>query len=94
MEIYNWIKKDLDNLIDNFRADMNLIASKKRDDEWKRDHYRYTFTIFAQRIYNLLNTSITANPPAAIQPSTRKELEVLKKVIEDMIDAEQKKSDE
>ncbi len=91
MEIFNRLKKDIDNLIDNFRADMNLIASKKRDDEWKRDHYRYTFTIFAQRIYNLLNTSITADPPAGIQSSTKNELEVLKRIVEDMINQEVKK---
>jgi hypothetical protein len=84
MEIHNWLKKDLDNMIDNFRADLNLIASKKKDDEWKRDHYRYTFTIFAQRIYNLLNTSITEKPPAEVQPSTIEELKVLKGIIEEM----------
>ena len=59
MEVYNWIKKDLDSMIENLKADLNLIASKKRDDVWKRDHYRYTFTITSQRIYKLLNTSIT-----------------------------------
>lgn len=90
MEIFNLLKKDIDNMIDNFRADMNLIASKKRDDEWKRDHYRYTFTIFVQRFFNLLNTSVTANPPAGIQPSTRSELEVLKRIVEDMIHQEVK----
>jgi hypothetical protein len=85
MEPYNYLKKDLDNLLDNLRADLNLIASKKRDDEWKRDHYRYTFTIFVQRAYNILNTSITENPPAKVQQSTRKELEFLKGIIEEMI---------
>lgn len=88
MEIYNYLKKDLDNLIDNLRADLNLIASKKRDDEWKRDHYRYTFTIFVQRAYNILNTSITKNPPAEIQPSTRQEMQVLIRIMEGMISNE------
>lgn len=85
MTIYNWLKEDLDTMIGSLQKDLNLIATKKKDDEWKRDHYRYTFTIFAQRIYKLLNTSITENPPATVQPSTKKELEVLKSVIEEML---------
>jgi hypothetical protein len=82
MVIYNWLKEDLDTMIGVLQKDLDLIAAKKKDDEWKRDHYRYTFTVFAQRIYKLLNTSITENPPAPIQPSTKKELEVLKEILE------------
>ena len=82
MVIYNWLKEDLDTKIGVLQKDLDLIAAKKKDDEWKRDHYRYTFTVFAQRIYKLLNTSITENPPAPIQPSTKKELEVLKEILE------------
>lgn len=85
MVIYNWLKEDLDTMVGGFQKDLNLIAKKKKDEEWKRDHYRYTFTVFAQRIYKLLNTSITEDPPAAVQPSTKKELEVLKSIIEEMI---------
>ncbi len=85
MEINNWLKEDIDGMIENLKKDLNLIAKKKRDDEWKRDHYRYTFTIAAQRIYKLLNTSITENPPAPVQTSTKKELKVLKDVIEGML---------
>ena len=79
------MKEDIDGMIENLKKDLNLIAKKKRDDEWKRDHYRYTFTIAAQRIYKLLNTSITENPPAPVQPSTKKELKVLKDIIEGML---------
>ncbi len=85
MVTYNWLKEDLDGMIESLRKDLNLIAKKKKDDEWKRDHYRYTFTIAAQRIYKLLNTSITGDPPAAVQPSTQKELIVLRDIIEGML---------
>lgn len=85
MVVYNWLKEDLSTMIGGLQKDLDLIAVKKKDDEWKRDHYRYIFTVFAQRIYKLLNTSITEDPPAAVQPSTKKELEVLKSVIEEMI---------
>ena len=85
MEIYNWLKEDLDSMIESLKKDLTLIANKKKDDEWKRDHYRYTFTIAAQRIYKLLNTTITENPPAVVQPSTKKELEVLKEIVEQML---------
>lgn len=85
MTIHNWLKEDLDTMIGSFQKDLSLIAEKKKDDEWKRDHYRYAFTVFAQRVYKLLNTSITEDPPAAVQPSTKKELEVLKSIIGEMI---------
>ena len=85
MVIYNWLKEDLDGMIENLRRDLNLIAKKKKDDEWKRDHYRYSFAISAQRILKLLSTSITENPPAEVQASTKKELIVLKEIIEEMI---------
>jgi hypothetical protein len=85
MVIYNWLKEDLDSMIESLKKDLDLIAKKKKDDEWKRDHYRYTFTVTAQRIYKLLNTSITENPPASVQPPTKKELEVLKEIIEGML---------
>ncbi len=85
MAVYNWLKEDLDGMIESLRKDLNLIAKKKKDDEWKRDHYRYTFTVASQRIYKLLNTSITGDPPAEVQSSTQKELKVLRDIIEDML---------
>ena len=85
MVIHNWLKEDLYRMIDNLKRDLDIIAKKKKDDEWKRDHYRYSFTLAAQRIYKLLNTSITENPPAPVQESTRQELKVLKEILEEML---------
>ncbi|HKB84794.1 MAG TPA: hypothetical protein VKD08_01400 [Ignavibacteriaceae bacterium] len=85
MVIHNWLKEDLYGMIDNLKRDLDIIAKKKKDDEWKRDHYRYSFTLAAQRIYKLLNTSITENPPAPVQESTRQELKVLKEILEEML---------
>jgi len=82
----NQLKPRLDILIHELKNDFTLIAKKEKDDEWKRDHFRYTFTVHAQRIYDLLNTSITENPPADIKLSTKKELESLKNCLSKMID--------
>lgn len=81
----NQIKPRLDLLISDLNRDLALISRKKKDDEWKRDHYRYTFTIHVQRIYEMLNTSITKTPPAIIQPSTKKEMIFLRDYLNSII---------
>ncbi|HRP92032.1 MAG TPA: hypothetical protein PLH53_04000 [Ignavibacteriaceae bacterium] len=83
----NHLKPRLDLLIEDLKNDFALIAKKKKDDEWKRDHFRYTFTVHVQRIYEMLNTSITDNPPAEIKLSTKKELKLLIDEINKMIES-------
>lgn len=83
----NQLKPRLDLLLEDLKNDFSLIAKKKKDDEWKRDHYRYTFTVHVQRIYEMLNTSITENPPAEIKLSTKKELKLLRDEINNMIES-------
>lgn len=83
----NQLKPRLDLLIEKLNNDFELISKKKKDDEWKRDHYRYTFTVHVQRIYEMLNTSITENPPAEIKLSTKKELKLLRDEINNMIES-------
>ncbi len=73
-------------MINKLQDDLNLIAKKNKDDEWKRDHYRYTYTVWSQRIYNLLNTSITEILPAGVKESTKKEMKVLRDILEEMIE--------
>ena len=82
----NQLKPRLDILIHELKNDFALIAKKQKDDEWKRDHFRYTFTVHAHRIYEMLNTSITESSPAEIKPSTKKELESLINYLSKMID--------
>jgi hypothetical protein len=81
----NWLKQDLDLLIKKYKDDLDMIAKKNKDDEWKRDHFRYASALAFQRILNLLNTSITGTPPAPVNESTKTELLVLKKIIDNMI---------
>lgn len=81
------IKPRLDFFIEQLQKDFDLIAEKKKDDEWKRDHYRYTFTVHVQRIYEMLNTSITENSPAEIKASTKKEIVHLRDYLNTMIDS-------
>jgi len=81
----NQLKPRLDLLIADLSRDLSLIAKKKKDDEWKRDHYRYTFTVHVHRIYEMLNTSITKTPPATINPSTKKELILLRDYLNTII---------
>jgi hypothetical protein len=83
----NQLKPRLDLLIEDLKNDFTFIAKKKRDDEWKRDHFRYTFTIHTQRIYEMLNTSITENLPAEIKISTKKEMVLLRDYLNKMIDS-------
>ena len=81
----NYLIPRLENLIDALKRDFRLIANKKKDDEWKRDHYRYIFTVHTQRIFSVLNTSLTTIPAAKVQNSTKEELIVLRKMIDKMI---------
>ncbi len=82
----NYLIPRLENLILILSSDLRLIAKKKKDDEWKRDHYRYIFTVHAQRIYNLLNTSLTEKSPAKVQKITKDELIVLRDILNNMIE--------
>jgi hypothetical protein len=81
----NYLKPRLDFLLEQLKKDFDLIAKKKKDDEWKRDHYRYAFTVHVQRIYEMLNTSITENEPADIKESTKKEMTLLRNYLESMV---------
>ena len=82
----NYLIPRLEILIDTLKSDLKLIARKQRDDEWKRDHYRYIFTVHAQRIYKLLNTSLTEIPAAKIQKSTKEEIIILRDILNRMIE--------
>ncbi|MEO8233691.1 MAG: hypothetical protein ABI638_15535 [Ignavibacteriota bacterium] len=82
----NQIKPRLDLLIEKLNNDFELISKKKKDDEWKRDHYRYSFTVHVQRIYEMLNTSITNILPAEIKESTKKEIILLRDYLSEMIE--------
>ena len=82
----NQLKPRLDFLIELLKKDLDLIYKKKNDDEWKRDHFRYTFTIHVHRIYELLNTSVTKDLPAEIKSSTKKEMVLLRDYLNKMID--------
>lgn len=82
----NYLKPRLDFLLEQLKKDFDLIAKKKKDDEWKRDHYRYTFTVHVQRIYEMLNTSITENEPADIKESTKREIISLRNYLQSMIE--------
>ncbi len=84
--MYNWIKKDLDYFLAALKKDFTLISQKDKPEEWKRDHYRYTFTVYTQRIYKLLNTQITSDPISPIQESTKDELIILRDMLNKMID--------
>jgi hypothetical protein len=83
----NQLKPRLDLLLEDLKNDFALIAKKQKDDEWKRDHFRYTFTIHTQRIYEMLNTSITENLPAEIKIFTKKEIVLLRNYLNKMIDS-------
>ena len=80
------LKPRLDLLLEDLKNDFALIAKKKKDDEWKRDHFRYTFTVHVYRIYELLNTSVTKDLPAEIKSSTKKEMVLLRDYLNKMIE--------
>lgn len=84
--MHNYLKPRIDNIVEILKKDFNLIAGKKKDDEWKRDHYRYTFTVFVQRMYDLLNSNLTGEEMLPINPSTIKELKALRNRIDEMIE--------
>jgi|GEM_PF-2070476 len=81
------LKPRLDLLLEDLKNDFALIAKKKKDDEWKRDHFRYTFTVHVQRIYELLNISVTKDLPAEIKFSTKKEMILLRDYLNKMINS-------
>ena len=85
--MHNHLKPRLDLLLEDLKNDFSLIAKKKKDDEWKRDHFRYAFTVHVQRIFEMLNTSVTENPPAEIKASTKKEMILLRDYLNKMIES-------
>jgi len=84
----NYLKPRIDNVIEILKKDFDLIARKKKDDEWKRDHYRYTFTVSVQRMYDLLNSNITGKKMMPVSNSTKKELAVLRDITDGMINSD------
>lgn len=83
----NQLKPRLDLLVELLKKDFDLISKKKKDDEWKCDHFRCTFTVHVHRIYELLNTSVTKDLPAEINSSTKKEMVLLRNYLNKMIDS-------
>lgn len=81
----NWLKERLDYELEQLKKDLKLIALKPKDEEWKRDHYRYTFTLSVQRIFSLLNSTITSQPIAPLSKATKQELTILKELIDKII---------
>jgi uncharacterized protein YutE (UPF0331/DUF86 family) len=81
----NYLKPRIDNVIDILKKDFDMIAKKKKDNEWKRDHYRYAFTLAAQRMYDLLNSNLTGEEMYPVSPSTKKELKALRSKIDEML---------
>lgn len=82
----NYLKPRIENIIEILKRDFDMIAKKKKNDEWKRDHYRYAFTLAAQRMYDMLNSNLTGEKMHSVSPSTQKELEALCKRIDEMIE--------
>ena len=81
----NYLLPRLENIIEILRKDFILIAKKKQNDEWKRDHYRYTFTVTAQRMFELLDTQLTNDVVSPVSESTKKELIRLQNQINSII---------
>lgn len=82
----NYLKPRIENVIEILKKDFDLISKKSKADEWKRDHYRYTFTVSVQRMYDLLNSNITGDEMIPISKSTKKELKALRNRIDEMIE--------
>lgn len=83
--MFNYLLPRLENIIEVLRKDFLLIAKKKKEDEWKRDHYRYAFTVAAQRMYNLLEEQLTGDSVSPVKESTKKELIILRDQINKII---------
>jgi uncharacterized protein YutE (UPF0331/DUF86 family) len=83
--INNYLYPRVENIIEVLRKDFKLIASKRKDDEWKRDHYRYAFTISAQRMFDLLNSQLTKESVSSVSESTKKELIRLRNQINSLL---------
>lgn len=84
--MFNYLLPRLENVIVILSKDFLLIARKEKDDEWKRDHYRYAFTVAAQRMYSLLDEQLTDKPISPVNESTRKELIFLRDQINKIIE--------
>jgi len=82
----NYLLPRLEEILESLQTDYKLIARKNKDDEWKRDHYRYIFTITVQRTFELLNTQLTETEVPPIRESTKMELIILRDQINKMID--------
>lgn len=83
----DYLGQDLEYFLNKLKEDIELISAKNKEEEWKRDHYRYSFIISSQRILNTLNTALSKTPPAGFQEPTMKELIILRDMINEMIDA-------
>ena len=81
----DYLAQDLEYFLGKLKADIDLISDKKKEEEWKRDHYRYAFIVTSQRIFNTLNTALSQTPPSGLQESTRNELIVLRDLINEML---------
>lgn len=81
----NWIKQGLDYEFDELRQNLKMIALKDKEEEWKRDHYRHTVAVAVQRIFRLLNSTITSEPPAPVSHATKEELMILRDMIDRMV---------
>lgn len=84
--MHNRMKYNLDDLIGGYKSDLEMVSRKNKDEEWKRDHYRYISAIAFQRIFNMLNAQVTEIPPAPVNESTRRELIILRKIIDAMVE--------
>lgn len=84
--MHNYLKPRIDNIIIILKNDLDLIAGKRKDDEWKRDQYRYTFTLAVQRMYDLLNSNLTVNQMSPVSQSTKSELVALRDRIDKMLE--------
>lgn len=84
--MHNYLKPRINNIIIILKNDLDLIAGKRKDDEWKRDQYRYTFTLAVQRMYDLLNSNLTVNQMSPVSQSTKSELIALRDRIDKMLE--------
>lgn len=82
----NYMIPRLENVIELLKKDLRLIASKNKDDFWKREHYCYAFTLSAQWMFDLLNSQLTEKELPPFSASTKKELAALSDQLKAMIE--------